>query len=281
MSYKCPFCPRTFSTRSAYSQHIGYCVVQSSSEESNDQNIEINEGDQSFLNYSDQSMSISECSNQSMSEGGEQSVLISKVSFNEGGEQNVSISEVSFDEGSVFEDVLEDILEESESEVNVNYPNEAYGDLMALVTKHKLNNKTGNAIIKFFNKHSNLASSPLPVSIEQGRKYMDNMNLPSLTFQQTCVINYDNYDNHLYSITKTYINYLKHDGERIYSEQNTGTWWQNTEKSLPRGSKLLSIMLYSDATNVDTLRKKTSILFICQSVTLRIGDVINQMQNNY
>jgi len=53
MSYKCPFCPRTFSTRSAYSQHVGYCVVESSSEESNDQNIEINEGDQSFLNYSD------------------------------------------------------------------------------------------------------------------------------------------------------------------------------------------------------------------------------------
>jgi hypothetical protein len=251
MSYKCPFCPRTFSTRSAYSQHVGHCVVdQSSSEESNDQNIEINEGDQSFLNYSDQSMSISECSNQSMSEGGEQSVLISEVSFNEGGEQSMSISEVSFDEGSVFEDVLEDILEESESEVNANYPNEAYGDLMALVTKHKLNNKTGNAIIRFFNKHANHITSPLPKSIEQGRNYMDNMNLPSLTFQQTCVINYnnteyylhhrsllncvknilsipdilqnfaltfenlevrnhDNYDNHLYSITKAYINYFK------------------------------------------------------------------------
>src|SRR5437868_14683693 len=100
MSYKCPFCPRTFSTRSAYRQHIGYCIVKSSSEESNDQNIEINEGDQSFSNYSDQSMSISEGGNQSMSEGGEQSM---------------SISEVSFDEDSVFEDVLEDILEESES----------------------------------------------------------------------------------------------------------------------------------------------------------------------
>ena len=315
MSYKCPFCPRTFSTRSAYSQHVGYCVVESSSEESNDQNIEINEGDQSFLNYSDQSISISEGGNQSMSEGGEQSMSISEMSFNEGGEQSMSISEVSFDEGSVFEDVLEDILEESESEVNVNYPNEAYGDLMALVTKHKLNNKTGNAIIKFFNKHSNLASSPLPVSIEQGRKYMDNMNLPSLTFQQTCVINYnnteyylhhrsllncvknilsipdilqnfaltfenlevrnhDNYDNHLYSITKTYINYLKHDGERIYSEQNTGTWWQNTEKSLPRGSKLLSIMLYSDATNVDTLGKKN-----LHPIYMSIGNIKNWRRN--
>jgi Plavaka transposase len=45
------------------------------------------------------------------------------------------------------------------------------------------------------------------------------------------------------------------DGERAYSEQNTGTWWENTEKSLPLGCKLLSIILYSDATNVDTLGK--------------------------
>src|ERR1051325_927559 len=127
-----------------------------------------------------------------MSEGGEQSMSISEMSFNEGGEQSMSISEVSFDEGSVFEDVLEDILEESESEVNANYPNEAYGDLMTLVTKHKLNNKAGNAIIRFFNKHANLATSPLPTSIEQGRTYMDKMNIPCLAYKQTCVMNYNN-----------------------------------------------------------------------------------------
>ena len=40
-----------------------------------------------------------------------------------------------------------DILEEKVSEVNVNYPNEAYEDFMTLVTKHRLSNATGNAII--------------------------------------------------------------------------------------------------------------------------------------
>ena len=56
---------------------------------------------------------------------------------------------------------------------------------------------------------------------------------------------------------------LKHDGERIYSEQNTGMWWQNTEKSLSRGSKFLSIMLYLDATNINVLGKKPpSYLYI-------------------
>jgi len=49
--------------------------------------------------------------------------------------------------------------------------------------------------------------------------------------------------------------HIKIDGERAYSEQNTGIWWENAEKSIPDGSKLLSIMLYSDATNVDTLGK--------------------------
>ena len=66
--------------------------------------------------------------------------------------------------------------------MNSNYPNEAYGDLMSLVTKHKLSNTTGNAIIKFFNKHTNLNISPLLKSIEKECKYMDNMNLSTLTF---------------------------------------------------------------------------------------------------
>src|SRR3982074_2628957 len=42
-----------------------------------------------------------------------------------------------------------DILEEKVSEVNVNYPNEAYEDFMTLVIKHRLSNATRNAIIRF------------------------------------------------------------------------------------------------------------------------------------
>src|SRR6266487_2477606 len=49
------------------------------------------------------------------------------------------------------------ILVESD---NANeFPNETYADLMTLVTDYKLSNKTGNAIIKFFNKHSNVPQS--------------------------------------------------------------------------------------------------------------------------
>jgi hypothetical protein len=90
------------------------------------------------------------------------------------------------------ENTFEDILKESESEVNASYLNEAYADLMTLVTKYKLSNTTGNAIIKFFNKHANLSASPLPKSIEKGRKYMDNLNLPNLAYNKTLVTNYNN-----------------------------------------------------------------------------------------
>jgi hypothetical protein len=70
-------------------------------------------------------------------------------------------------ENIIFEDLIinQDILE-SESDVNVNYPNEAYEDFMTLVIKNKLSNKTGNEIIHFFNKYANLVISPLPKSTE-------------------------------------------------------------------------------------------------------------------
>lgn len=129
-----------------------------------------------------------------------QSMLLSE------GEQR-NLSEMSFNE-NVLEDILEDmILEESEPEMNPDYPNEAYGDLMSLVTKHKLSNATGNAIIKFFNKHANLNTSPLPKSIEKGRKYMDNMNLPTLTFTKTWVKNYNNKEYYLHH--RSLINCIK------------------------------------------------------------------------
>ena len=73
---------------------------------------------------------------------------------------------------------------------------------------------------------------------------------------------------YLFSIT------LKVDGERAYSEQNTGIWWENTEKVLPFGCKLLSIILYSDATNVNTLGKSN-----LHPIYITIGNIKNWRRN--
>ena len=116
----------------------------------------------------------------------------------------MSITEDNADDQNIVEseDFIKNILEESEESEekseSFSYPNEAYGDLMSLITKHKLNNATGNAIIKFFNKHANLDKSPLPKSTKQGRKFMDNMKISSLNYIKTCVINYNNLDYYLH-----------------------------------------------------------------------------------
>ena len=163
--------------------------VNEGDHEMNEGDHEMNEGNQSFSSYGEQIISISEDQSMLVSEDDQRNLL--EMSSNE------YISETTFD----------DILKESEAETNADFPNEAYADLMALVTKHNLSNATGNAIIKFFNKHANLNTSPLPKSIKQGREYMDNMNLPTLTFTKTCVINYNN--NEYYLHHRSLINCIK------------------------------------------------------------------------
>src|SRR6266542_3442198 len=111
-------------------------------------------------------------------------------------DQSDLISEISLNE-----DICENILESEEdveSEANIHYPNEAYADLISLVTKYKLSNVTENVIIKFFNKYANLDSSFFSKSIEKGRNFMDNMNLSNLTFNKTYVITYNNNNYYLH-----------------------------------------------------------------------------------
>ena len=78
------------------------------------------------------------------------------------------------------------------------FPNDAFKDLMILITKNKLSNKAGNGIIQFFNKHSNLVKSPLPKNIEKGREFMDNMKISSLEFDKVFMKNHNDKDYYLY-----------------------------------------------------------------------------------
>ncbi|GBC17182.1 hypothetical protein GLOIN_2v1838758 [Rhizophagus irregularis DAOM 181602=DAOM 197198] len=112
-----------------------------------------------------------------------------------------------------FENILDsseetEIFEESEnpnSKTCTKFPNDAYKDLMLLVTKYKINNKGA---------------------------------IPDI--MQNFALSYENFE---------------YNGESIYGEQNTGKWWKTTQESLPTSSKLLSIILYSNATTTDTLGK--------------------------
>ncbi|KAF0461086.1 zn-finger domain-containing protein [Gigaspora margarita] len=68
------------------------------------------------------------------------------------------------DDISVSADYFENMQNNSSDDENQEYdefPNEAYADLIVLITKYKLSNAAGNAIISFFNKHSNHSKSLL------------------------------------------------------------------------------------------------------------------------
>ncbi|KAF0356164.1 zn-finger domain-containing protein [Gigaspora margarita] len=52
-----------------------------------------------------------------------------------------------------FKHIRSSFSDEEIDQKHEEFPNEAYTDLMVLVTKYKLSNTAGNAIISFFNKH--------------------------------------------------------------------------------------------------------------------------------
>jgi hypothetical protein len=112
-----------------------------------------------------------------------------------------AISEMSLEDN--YENILDsseepEIFEESNSKTYTKFPNDAYKDLMLLVTKYKISNKAGNEIIRFFTKHSNLTESPLPKNIEQGRAFMNNMKFSNLEFNKVLIIKHKDKDYFLY-----------------------------------------------------------------------------------
>ncbi len=272
MSFKCPFCPRTFSQRTAYSQHVQVCLrkVEVDEEESNSET---------------HSIDITQDINES-----DDNELMEYKPFQEAA-QDTSFSSME----STYSNLLSEISimsYEENIEALTEFPNDAYKDLMVLVTKHKLNNKAGNAIIQFFNKHSALSKSPLPKNIEKGRTFMNKMKFPNLSFNKICITYHNDkeYFLHYQSLIQCIKNILavpditqnfalsfenyEREGESVYKEQNNGMWWKNTEGSLPTGAKLLSLILYSDATTTDTLGKSQ-----LHPIYLSIGNIPTWRRN--
>ncbi|RHZ50763.1 hypothetical protein Glove_492g3 [Diversispora epigaea] len=194
-------------------------------------------------------------------------------------EEPVSHSSNIPEEYENFDEILPASLqsnEEPEVENIREFPNEAYADLMALVIENNLNNKAGNTIIKFFNKHSDLSQlSPLSKNIETGRKFMDKMNISQLSYSKYCVLTHNSQDYfvHYRPIKNCIKNLLsnpdilknlmfryknsKIEDEKSYGEQNSGNWWKRAERSILNHANILSIILYSDATTTDTLGKSS------------------------
>ena len=87
------------------------------------------------------------------------------------------------------------ICEEAEP---IEFPNKVYADLMALVTNYNLSNEATNAVIRFFNEHSNLPLSPLPKNAQKGCELMEKMKIPTLTSKKHKILTHNNIDYYLF-----------------------------------------------------------------------------------
>lgn len=197
-------------------------------------------------------------------------------------------------QGASLDDALNTNEEKNKSETTVKWPNDAYRDFMELMVENNISNKTGDKIIKFFNKHSNLENSPLPKSAKSGKDYLNQINSPSVDFKEKVVITYEEVDFKLYyrpifraiqvllQRPKVADNFVckgviksSRDGERIFGEPYECNWWLETERTLPSLNHLLSIILYSDATTFDGLGKTSG-----HPVFLTLGNLPNWFRNS-
>ncbi|GES80674.1 hypothetical protein GLOIN_2v1783703 [Rhizophagus clarus] len=198
MSFKCPLCMRIFSQRFAYTQHAQKCLknIEVEVEEDDDNN----DSEKYSSEMDTRSNLSSEYENDKVEVDDDNDVQ--NMSFDSIGS---AISEMSL-EDSNFENILDsseepEIFEEPKNlntKTCTEFPNDAYKDLMLLVMKYKINNKGGNEIIRFFNKHSNLTESSLPKNIEQGRAFMNNMKFSNLEFSKILITKHEDKDYFLY-----------------------------------------------------------------------------------
>ena len=112
---------------------------------------------------------------------------------------NQEFSNDLLDNSVYSEDIQVSSSDEEIDPKHNEFPNEAYADLMVLVTKYKLSNAAGNAIISFFNKHSNHSKSPLPKNIKQGKEFMNNIK-SNLSYKKTKILELDNTEYFLYHL---------------------------------------------------------------------------------
>ncbi|RHZ66446.1 hypothetical protein Glove_307g9 [Diversispora epigaea] len=107
--------------------------------------------------------------------------------------------------------------EEPEVERIREFLNKAYTDLMTLVIENNLSNKVRNAIIKFFNKHSDLLQLlPLPKILNPDEKYFIHYH-----FIKNCI---ENLLSNPETLKHFMFKYENSEEKKSYGEQNSENW---------------------------------------------------------
>ena len=170
-----------------------------------------------------------------------------------------------------------------ETSNSTSFPNPAYEAFVQLVTKHKLADSVANDIIHLFNNFHMDPTATLPSNAKAARALLDSIKIPHILYKKTIVMEYNQiqYTLHhrtifdaikellsnkeifkycVFDYNPEYITNDKGEQERCYSELYNSEWWGRAQKSINENAKVLSIIIYSDATTCDMLGKRLNIL---------------------
>jgi hypothetical protein len=173
----------------------------------------------------------------------------------------------------------------------MTFPSDEYGKFMKLLVKWNLSDSRSSDILQF-SKSIAREDVILPTSVKQGRKYLDQLADPYISFKKVAIMQYNeeiyylHYQQILDAIKELLSNNdifehcifkftpLHYQGQRVYSEQFNGKWWEKTQNTFPSEANILSIILYSDATTCDQLGKTSE-----HPVYLTLGNIPSWRRN--
>jgi len=178
-----------------------------------------------------------------------------------------------------------------------SFPNLAYEEFVQLLTKHNLSDSVANDIIGLFNKFHMDPTAALPSNAKAARKLLDAMQIPHILYKKTFIMEYNQmqyilHHRTIYDAIKEllsnedifkycvfdympkYIKNIRGENEKCYGEQYSGEWWNRAQSSISKGAKVLSIILYSDATTCDMLGKTSE-----HPVFITLGNIPNWRRN--
>jgi hypothetical protein len=137
---------------------------------------------------------------------------------------------------------------------------------------------------------------PLPSSTKAGKKFLDNTTIPHMMFKEISISTFQDVEYTFYyrSLIKTIKSLLMIDSinqslvlqyddkkevnnnveHRIFEEQYNSNWWKREESTLLVRQRLLSLILYSDATTLDHMGKSSG-----HPIFLSLGNIPNHQRN--
>ncbi|RIB28814.1 hypothetical protein C2G38_2156894 [Gigaspora rosea] len=147
--------------------------------------------------------------------------------------ESIEIDPDDYDSAS-FDDAFHDLQHPQD----VEWPNDAYRKFMEIVNRYQFSNSASDAVIKFFNKYSNLDVSLLPSTTKSGKEFLDNSTIPHMMFKEIPITMYQGV-----TYTFYYRSLIKAIKSLLMIDSINQQLWEQEESSLSIGQRLLLIIL--------------------------------------